>query len=275
MSDSRFLMCAPDYFGVEYVINPWMQGNLGKITGSAAVQWSALYRLLTETLDVAVESVTPQHGLPDMVFTANAGLVRGRVAIPARFRFKERQGEEAHFRQWFSRNGFTLRDLPEGIAFEGEGDALFDGEDPDLLWVAQGFRTDAAAHPSLTDILDVEVIPLRLVDERFYHLDTCFAPLPHGYFLWYPPAFDAESQTRIQRHIPEADRHALSDEDAADFACNVIPVGENALVLNAASPLLTEWLNRCGFTVHATPLTEFMKSGGSAKCLVLRLPAKN
>jgi N-dimethylarginine dimethylaminohydrolase len=272
MSDSRFLMCPPDYFGVEYVINPWMRGNLGKVTGSAAVQWNALYRLLTETLSVTVELATPQPGLPDMVFTANAGLVRGSVSIPARFRHKERQGEEPHFRQWFTRHRYTLRDLPEGISFEGEGDALFDGEDYDLLWAAMGFRSDAAAHSYLADILDVEVVPLGLVDERFYHLDTCFTPLPHGYFLWYPPAFDAESQARILRHIPEPDRHALSDEDAAAFACNAIPVGENDIVLNDASPTLTDWLNRCGFTVHATPLTEFMKAGGSAKCLVLRLP---
>lgn len=272
MSDSRFLMCAPDYFGVEYVINPWMQGNLGKVTDSAAVQWNALYRLLTETLGVTVELVAPQPGLPDMVFTANAGLVRGKVSIPSHFRYKERQGEEPHFQQWFTQHRYTLRKLPQDIAFEGEGDALFDGEDADLLWAAKGFRTDATAHAHLTDIFDVEVVSLRLVDERFYHLDTCFAPLPHGYFLWYPPAFDEDSQARIQRHIPEPDRYALSDEDATAFACNAISIGEDAIVLNAASPALTEWLSRCGFTVHTTPLTEFMKSGGSAKCLVLRLP---
>ncbi len=274
MSDSRFMMCPPDYFGVEYVINPWMRDNLGKVTDSATVQWNALYHLLTETLGATVELLVPQPGLPDMVFTANAGLVRGTVSIPSHFRYKERQAEEPYFQRWFTAHGYTLRPLPQGIAFEGEGDALLDGEDSSLLWVAMGFRTDAAAHAYLADILNVEIVSLHLADERYYHLDTCFAPLPRGYFLWYPPAFDADTQERICHQIPEPDRYALSDEDAAAFACNAIPIGESALVLNAASQALTDWLNRCGFTVYATPLTEFMKSGGSAKCLVLRLPAE-
>jgi len=266
------LMCAPDYFGVEYEINPWMRGNQGTVTGDAHGQWYALHRLLTETLGVSVSLVCPQPGLPDMVFTANAGLIRGNIAVPSRFRHPERQGEEPFFQAWFAENDFQIREIPEGIAFEGEGDALFDGEDTRLLWVAEGFRTDRESHSILEEYFGVEVVPLKLVDPRFYHLDTCFTPLPRGYFLWYPPAFDKVSQERIYDSIPASDRHALSDEDATAFAANAVPIGERAIVLNHASEPLQKWLMDAGFTAYTTPLTDFMKAGGSAKCLTLILP---
>jgi N-dimethylarginine dimethylaminohydrolase len=266
----RYLMCPPDYFGVEYVINPWMRGNLGTVSPEAREQWFGLGRLLVEYLGADVVLLDPQPGLPDMVFTANAGLVRGGVAVPTRFRHPERQGEEAHFRPWFAAEGYDVRELPEGVAFEGEGDALFDFTPEARLWVADGFRTDAAASPRLAEIFGTEVITLKLADARYYHLDTCFAPLPRGKFLWYPPAFDAASQAAIAERVPAADRHAVSDEDAAAFACNAVPVGETAVVLNHASAALTAWLRANDFTLQATPLTEFMKAGGAAKCLVLR-----
>ena len=268
----HYLLCTPTYFGVEYVINPWMLGNVGKVGADAGAQWDALYRLLTETLGVTVELVAPQPGLPDMVFTANAGLVRGAVAVPSRFRFPERQREEPYFHAWFRDNGFTLQEIPEGIAFEGEGDALFDGADPGLLWAADGFRTDPASHPYLSEIFGVATVSLKLADTRYYHLDTCFAPLPGGFYLLYLPAFDERSRETLRDHIPETHRLALSDEDAAAFACNAVPIGDHALVMNAATPELTAWLRERSFTIYTTPLDEFMKAGGAAKCLCLRLP---
>src|SRR5689334_25932 len=106
-SPARFLMCPPDHFGVEYVINPWMAGKLGTVAdGRARAQWQALHALLTETLGAEVAQVTPQPGLPDMVFTANAGLLRGGVFVPSRFRYPERQGEEPYFARWFAVNGW-------------------------------------------------------------------------------------------------------------------------------------------------------------------------
>jgi len=275
METTRFLMCAPEYFGVEYVINPWMQGKQGTVgIAESHLQWASLHRLLTATLGATVETVPPQPGLPDIVFTANAGSVRGGVVVPARFRHPERRGEEPHFRAWFAANGYELRDLPPGIAFEGAGDALFHeenagGEGP-LLWAAYGFRSDAAAHPFLAETFGAEVVPLALADPRFYHLDTCLCPLPGGYLLWYPPAFDAASQQRVMERVPAEKRLAVSEPDAVAFACNAVSVGD-AVVLNDASPELEGWLSERGFTTHRTPLTEFMKSGGSAKCLTLHL----
>jgi len=276
-----FLMCPPHFFGVEYVINPWMQGKLGDTQRPLAeAQWNALHTLLTERLGADVLLVPPQARLPDLVFTANAGLVHSGVCIPSRFRHPERQGEEPLFRAWFEAAGYTVTPLPAGIAFEGAGDALFDEgaaalHDQPILWAAHGFRSDRAAHPLLADIFDAEVLSLGLVDPRFYHLDTCFCPLPGGQLLWYPPAFDAASVGKIEARVPRDRRIAVCAEDAGRFACNAVaferPGGAPAVVLNAASEALREALEARGFSVHETPLTEFLKAGGAAKCLTLRL----
>jgi N-dimethylarginine dimethylaminohydrolase len=267
-------MCAPEFFGVEYVINPWMQGKLGTVGHTeAGRQWQALYGLLTEVLGAQVGLVAPQPGLPDIVFTANAALVKGGVAVPSRFRHKERQGEEPHYRAWLEGAGFVLRDLPAAIAFEGAGDALFDAGETDLLWAAHGFRTDEAAHPLLAEVFGAEVVSLRLTDPRFYHLDTCLCPLPGGVLLWHPPAFDESSRRRVMGRLPEEKRIAVGPADAAAFACNAVGVTPADVVLNAASPELRRALEARGYRVHETPLTEFLKAGGSAKCLTLRLDA--
>src|SRR5438874_13766215 len=99
------LMCPPDFYGVEYVINPWMEGNVHRADHELAIkQWRALADILEKfaTLDLA----SPQPGLPDMVFTANAGVVLGNEIVLSRFFHRERRGEEPHFREWFSSRGF-------------------------------------------------------------------------------------------------------------------------------------------------------------------------
>lgn len=267
-----FLMCPPVHYGVEYVINPWMKGQEGAVERTCArEQWDTLHRLLVQSLGATVVSVEAHPGLPDMVFTANAGLVRGGLCVPSHFRYPERQGEEAHFRDWFEAHGFRLANLPAGIAFEGAGDALFDEADPELLWAAHGFRTDLSAHPALATLFDVEVVSLRLADSRFYHLDTCFCPLPGGFYLWYPPAFDEASRQVIEKRISSERRAGLCANDAAAFACNAVSIGPTAVVLNDATEALRDWLLERGLTAYPIPLTEFLRAGGSARCLSLRL----
>jgi N-dimethylarginine dimethylaminohydrolase len=269
----HYLMCPPSFFGVEYEINPWMRGNCGTIVQTTAVlQWHALHRLLIETLHSSVDVLLPQPGLPDLVFTANAGLVHHNTVIPARFRHLERQREEPHFETWFAEHGWTLKHLPDdGTAFEGAGDALFDTADTSLLWAAYGFRTDLAVHAHLSRMLDVEVVSLRLVDPHFYHLDTCFCPLADGRVLWYPAAFDAASRALVEQRVPSHRRLAVGPDDAHSFACNAVAVDGENIVLHHGSPDLVDSLRGLGFRSHLTPLSEFLKSGGAAKCLTLRL----
>ncbi|HIK14013.1 MAG TPA: TIGR00300 family protein [Leptolyngbyaceae cyanobacterium M33_DOE_097] len=267
-STIRFLMCPPDHYDVDYVINPWMEGNIHKSSRDRAVeQWEKLHHVIKDR--AIVDLVKPEIGVPDMVFTANAGLVLGDKVVLSRFFHKERQGEEPFFKQWFEQQGYTVFELPKDLPFEGAGDALFDREGR-WLWAGYGFRSELDSHPLIAKWLDVEVLSLRLMDERFYHLDTCFCPLTNGYLLYYPPAFDAYSNRLIELRVPPSRRIAIDEEDAVNFACNAVNI-EQVVIMNQASAALKERLNTVGFEVVETPLTEFLKAGGAAKCLTLRV----
>lgn len=267
-SRPRVLMCPTDHFGVEYVINPWMEGQIGRVDiDKAAAQWQRLHDTLAEYADVHL--VRSDKGLPDMVFTANAGLLLGDKFVPSNFYVPERDGEVPLFNQWFQDHDFEIVELPANVAFEGEGDALFHPGQP-LLWAGYGCRSSIEAHPYLTDIFNVEVVSLRLVDTRFYHLDTCFYPLPDNKLVYYAPAFDERSRREIERRIPKENRIEIGDEDAMHFNCNTVRLG-NTLVTSFASEALQEKLRAWGYDVRVSSVSEFLLAGGAAKCLTLLL----
>ncbi len=263
-----FLMCPPEYFTVAYIINPWMHGNLRKIDIAVArQQWRSLYDVLTD--HAIVRLVLPQPGSPDMVFTANAGLVKDKRFIVSRFRYPERQYEEPYFADWFMDRGYDVTLMPRDVPFEGAGDALFDRGEP-RLWMAHGHRSIQGARDILSRWLGTEVVVLKLTDTRFYHLDTCFCPLEGGYMMYFPAAFDEASRAEIESRVPAARRIAVAEDDALAFACNAVNI-DRIVVVNRASPAFVKALAQKGFDVVQTPLSEFMKAGGSAKCLTLRL----
>ena len=262
---ASFLTCPPDYYGIFYEINPWMSKSRGADSHLARQQWDSLYTLLTEGLGITIDQLSPVQGLPDLVFTANAGLVLGKRFFMSRFRHDVRQGECAHYEKWFRARGFQIEVPPPNIYFEGEGDALWVG---DSLFLGCQIRTDRAAAPWLAKQLGNPVYPLELVDSRFYHLDTCFCPLDEKRVLYYPDAFSLASQKIIQDIIPHP--IPIEEADAVRFGANAIIV-KNQIVVNAGCTALSEILMDEGFTVHPIDLSEFIKAGGSAKCLILQV----
>lgn len=261
----RLLMCPPDLFDVTYEINAWMKIAEKPSLDKARAQWAALHGLLTDTLGANVSLVTPQPGWPDMVFTANAGIARGNVFVPSRFRFAERQGEVPTFVDWFRKQGFDIVPLPDSVpgAFEGEGDALFYG---DVLLAGHRQRSDESVYSALGDILQCRVVPLELTDTRWYHLDTCLIPVRDNLLAYYPPAFDSAAND-VLNALP-GDKIILTQPDALRFGGNAVVLGSH-VVMNTGCDALAASLEGHGCTVHATDLSEFLKSGGSAKCLTL------
>ncbi len=272
MTDT-ILMCEPKYFAVSYEINPWMSGNIGSVDKSLATrQWNCLAEEIAKRANIKL--VEPVDELPDMVFTANAAYVfddkNVKYAITSTFRNVQRKGEEAHFEKWFANNGFTTIIPPSPLTFEGAGDCLT-GED-DMAWVGHGFRSTQGAGTFVTSTLHQHQMStnlLELTDARFYHLDTCFCPINNGFVLYFPKAFSEQSQNKIVSYY---NGHSIpvTEEDATMFACNAVNIG-NTIILNKASDNLKNRLNNIGFKVIEVDLSEFMKSGGAAKCLTLKL----
>jgi len=263
-STPRILMCQSDYYGIHYVINPWMDMAQQSNLATAQDQWRQLHEKLIAA-GAQIFLVPPVDGLPDMVFTANAALIYRDRAVVSRFRHVQRQGEEPSFRTWLSEHGFETLDTPAGCSFEGAGDALFCG---DTLYAGYRQRSDARGHQQIAKLLGVRVLPLELVDPHYYHLDTCFCPLASYAAIWFPAAFDDYGQRVIRDNIPTL--LEVAADEARSFACNAAVVGRT-VVTNAGCPALHEQLAAVGFMPVATPLSEFVKAGGSAKCLTLRL----
>lgn len=264
----KLLMCSPEGFAVNYEINPWMYGQVGQIRQPVAIeQWQGLYHRLSALADIEV--MTGDPAWPDLVFTANAGLPlpQERVFILSSFRHPQRQGEKAINRRWFEARGWNCVELDPGVCFEGAGDALFDSEG--RLFVADGLRTDRAAAAQLSARIAGPVHSLRLIDPAYYHLDTCFCPLTAGFALYLPHAFDAPSRDLLQRTFGER-LIALTAEEGRQFCANAVNIGRSVL-MNAPTPRPAAILDDAGFSVAASPLAEFMKSGGAAKCLTLRI----
>jgi len=259
-------MCKPTYYTIAYEINPWMSLRRQANHRRALMQWTRLHELLTRRLKARVKLLTPKPGVPDLVFTANAGLAVGRTFIRSNFRHPQRQREEPYIERYVKRRGFRLVTLPRRYRFEGEGDALWMNG---TLLFGFRFRSDAPAHEELARLLHTQVLPVELADRRFYHLDTCFAPLDDRAALWFPKAFDRYGRKVIEGLVE--DPISVSEADAKRFVCNAIAVGRSIVLQEGFSVTLRQQLMQRRFSLHPLDLSEFLKAGGSAKCLVLRL----
>lgn len=258
------LMCRPDFFGIEYEINPWMHVSVSVDRDLAAAQWDSLVSTYGR-LGADVTLADPKPGLPDMVFSANAAAVWNDAAVLSNFRHAERRGEEPFWRRELEQRGLTVRELDSSLRFEGAGDALFVG---DRLFCGYGFRTDRDAHRAVGRALGVDVVSLELVDPRFYHLDTCFCPLDDRTVLYAPDALTPASARLVRQLVPHVIQVPV--DVAAGFACNAMPVGAS-VVSSLAATGLEEPLADAGFDTVELPMSEFMKSGGGVRCLSLPL----
>ena len=261
----RLLMCRPDHYGIYYEINPWMDRRRQADRAVAVRQWETLHRLLTETLGVQVELLPSVPWLPDLCFTANAGLLVNSLFVSSRFRYPEREAEVPYFTQWFAERNYRVACLAEPAFFEGEGGALLCGND---LFAGYRFRSEQQAHHLLSELLGLHVHSLELTDPWFYHLDTCLCPLQPGRAAYYPEAFSPAGQRLLKETIPEL--FPVSEAEAKRLACNALVIGRSVMI-NAGCFHLARMLSEAGYQVHEVETTEFLKAGGGPKCLALFL----
>ncbi|HEY9219789.1 MAG TPA: arginine deiminase-related protein [Phenylobacterium sp.] len=269
------LMTDPAHYGVSYQINPWMRPEAwnDERARSARLASASLCAAL-QAAGAQVEILPGQSGLPDMVFPANAAVVLDGIALLARFRHPERQGEEAPFRAEFEalrrrRLIDEIVTLPEGVLHEGAGDALWDAG-RQLFWTGHGPRSTQTSARVIADVFGQEVVPLELATDSFYHLDTCFCPLPGGEVLFFPPAFTEAGLRDICDFTTADQRLEASPEDAAAFCVNAVCL-DRTIVMAKAPARLRAQLSERGYRVVEIDLAPFILSGGAAFCMTLRL----
>lgn len=263
MHTRAYLMCPPDYFKVEYRINPWMDPNDPVDLSLARQQWEQL-KAAYISLGHTVRIISPEPDLPDMVFAANGGTVIGGKMLGARFKYPERAAEGPAYMNWFRRNGYSTVVEPLHMN-EGEGDIVFAGR---AVLAGHGFRSDEAVRGQVAELFGLPVISLRLVDPRFYHLDTAMVVLDPDTAAYYPAAFDADSRAVLAAHFTELIE--AKDEDAEVLGLNGLSDGRN-VVLPVQAVNLAEQVSAAGFNVVTVDLSEFKKAGGGPKCCTLEL----
>jgi len=256
------LLCPPTFFRIAYTINPWMKCELVNVD-KAMRQWEMLRLVLVE-LGVTVQELTPQEPWPDLVFTANAGLVHHDKVVLSNFKHVERQGERWIYNDWFEDNGYEVYRLPSTMSFEGRGDAIIVG---DKMIGGFGQRSDKAALKLTATILGLDLVTLKLKDPRFYHLDTCLSIINKSVGLYYPAAFSMWSSPKKATGL---DLIPVTEEEASNFACNSLSIG-NTVIMQIGNDRLVRILKDRGLVVIEIDMSEFMKSGGNCRCLALEV----
>jgi N-dimethylarginine dimethylaminohydrolase len=257
-----YLMCPPEYFTVEYVINPWMNPDEPPDTGLAMRQWQGLRETFIR-LGHTVRTIDPRPGLPDMVFAANGATVVDGKVLGARFRYPQRDPESAAYLAWFARSGYRTA-APLSVN-EGEGDIVFAGR---AILAGYGYRSDATVARELEALFGLPVISLRLVDPRFYHLDTALCVLDSGTAAYYPAAFDDASRAALTSHF--ATLIEAKDEDAEVLGLNAISDGRHVVLPVQATGLAAQVADK-GFEPVGVDMSEFRKAGGGPKCCTLEI----
>ncbi|HLK33248.1 MAG TPA: arginine deiminase-related protein [Terriglobales bacterium] len=269
----KVLLCPPTYFEVREVKNPYMRGLLSVDPVRAQNQWEAVCEAF-RAAGFAVELIDPVPDLEDMVFAANPVFVgshpqHGRFVVPGRMRYVSRRPEVAHYVEWFRGLGYKVVDLDLGEDFlEGHGDLIWDA-DGSRIWAGYGFRSNRAGVEKFAAAMrgmEIPVVPLQLVDEHFYHLDACFAPLGAGAALIYPGAFSADALQLIRERIARI--YEVNRDDALQFVCNGVAANGKFLT-PAITHCVEEALAREGLEPVLLDTSEFLKSGGSVCCLKL------
>lgn len=260
-------MCRPDYFDIEYEINPWMSIERKVNTKRAVQQWETLCKVI-QSCGAQIELVSPARGLPDMCFTANAGLFYKEQIILSHFKVIERKGEISYYQAWFEQTGFKVINRPGfdqiNAFFEGAGDALpADGQ----LFVGYGFRSEKKFYEDAEYLDQKKMVYCELADPYYYHIDTCFCPLNEKQAIWCPHAFTKNSQKRMSGHIELIE---VVESEARHFACNAVVIDKH-IVVPSGCPQISESLKKQGLTIHACEVDEYIKSGGACKCLTMRI----
>ena len=258
-----YLMCAPEYFAVQYKINPWMNPDRPVDAKLAMSQWQRLSETYAG-LGHTVATITPEPGLPDMVFAANGATVINGKVLGARFKYPQRQPEASAYLDWFRGHGYSqVRESQ--VLNEGEGDIVFAGR---AILAGHGFRSLEAVRDELTEFFELPVISLRLVDPRFYHLDTALVVLDEDTAAYYPAAFDDAGRAALASHFSQLIE--VKDEDAEVLGLNALSDGRNVVLPEQATGLAAQ-LAAAGFNPVGVDMSELLKAGGGPKCCTLEL----
>jgi N-dimethylarginine dimethylaminohydrolase len=282
MINTTVLMSGIDYFDDQAAINPFMRPDVAIDRTQAQVEHDSIRAALCSA-GVTVLHVAPPPNCQDGVYTANWALVRGNTAVMSVLP-NARKGEEAYAQRILRERGKTIVEVPDGLRFSGQGDALPCGN---YLFAGSTYRSDPAVHQFLAAELGYQVISLQTIPARdaagtpvmnaasgwpdsfFYDIDLAVAILSDDLIAWCPEAFSAESQLKI-RALPPRKIEVTLEEAMQGFACNLVSTGET-VIMSAHAPQLQAAIEAEGLKTITPEISELAKGGGYIRCTTLTL----
>lgn len=249
------------YFDIEYKINPWMQEDVEISFDKANEQYNAIIQAFKdENIPYKISKPAPY---PDSVFIADSGFLINNIFICTNFKYKERQREVIYWQNFFQEQGYETVILPSSVLFEGTGDLIYTNSQ---VFLGHGIRTNLEAVKHIKPFIQKDIFPIELINDRFFHLDTCFFPIDDKNILLYKDAIAPESLKKLKEkyNIITAEK-----KEAMNFALNIFRY-EKTLFLNKGNPKTKKLLEEYGYKVAPLDLSEFIKAGGAIKCMTLK-----
>ena len=259
------LLCPPSFYDIRYEINPWMNTDNPIDKAKAHEQYETL-KYAYDALNVTYHELSPNNHFPDQIFTTDTGHIEKNMFIKAQFKYKERRGEVTVVEEFLKTHGtYQTIELPEGIYFEG-GDLI---KFEDIYFFGWGKRSSKEALPFLKKHLDAEIVGIELIDDWYYHLDTCLAPINKKVALAHIGAFPKTSADEIKKHFGQIIQ--TTEEDNKQFACNMVTIDGKAILTQGISDDLKDQLRPHVDLISTVPMSEYIKGGGSVHCASLEL----
>jgi len=296
------LMGDPTHFSIRGGGNPHTRTRWGRrkrVDRQRAIeQWHGLARTL-ERYGVAVFVVPAAAECPGLVYPANAGVLYplearwpvSRKSFYLANLLPTRAAEQPIYAEFLRRLGVPTARLC--AAFEGEAD-FFPVGDRYLFTHGRierqrfvprlgvppyrrvyGFRSEIAALGELAGMaMDVEVLPVELVNEAYYHGDTVLCSWGPGrrFLLAYLDGIERRAAARLCAILGD-DLVTLSAADAALYAANSYALtredGAYLFMPEGVSERLQAQVRERGVTPVLVDVSEFLrKGGGSIKCMI-------
>lgn len=260
---TKVLLSPPTFYDIKYEINAWMHRENKVDKEKCREEFDSLVQAY-KRIGLKIEIIKPQKGVPDMVYTANCGFVIDNIFIKSNFKYPQREKESEFAEKYFKDKGFTLKYLPKDVFFEGQGDLFYRDS---KFFFGYGKRSNKRSIPYLEEILGQELHTFEVNDPYYYHLDTCFGPLGEGRIVINPLSFSKPDWDKINKlfsHVIETTK-----KDNQLLCCNLVCQNGAIVIGKGISKDLRKTFEKMGFEVFEVPMGEYLKGGGSVKCVTL------
>ena len=225
---------------------------------------------LLDSLGVGVVLAQAPDGLVDACFAYDPVFVTGAGAIELRQAKPARRDEPAFLVAEVEKAGVPVVGRLTGDATADGGDMCW--LDETTLAVGRGYRTNAAAHVQLNEILGREGVTVERADlphhlgaAHVMHLMSVVSPVAPDLAVVFEPLAPVPL---LEMLTERGYRTVAADPDELDHqGCNVLAVRPGVVVMSENAPRTRTALEKAGVEVHTYVATEINKGDGGPTCL--------